>query len=387
MKNALLFLIVCLMVVCSSATAHGQKTWAGKWNNRKYGTSGPLKCVGGESRAGQWNAVFTGTFKGDPFEFRAAFQGKAGRQSTVLSGQSTIRGAKYQWTGKIQGRQLTGSYKAANGNYGEFQLNETGGTGRSPSPKSASTTTRPAASRYKIKNGDRLLFIGNSFMANEGGVFNYLAAALQKDRVRISVDKQINYGKALREMMKPEVRAAIEAGDAAAVVITSGRLDIMKQFEGGIRNAGAKTVVFMTWETRHPGNRASTSQYTEATWKAVQEMRQMERDTGAMIVPAAVAFHSLTTKPPEAMPRIDYLWKPRNIHQNEIGTMVNAWMLYAVLTGNSPVGVNFDMPPYVVGQKLKSNPDIRFTRDLRTALQERVWEVAQAWKAGKSHLE
>jgi hypothetical protein len=387
MKNSLLFITVCLIVACSPAAAQEQKTWTGKWNNRKYGTSGPLKCVAGESRAGQWNAVFTGTFKGDPFEFRAAFQGKAGRQSTDLSGQSTIRGARYQWTGKIQGRQLTGSYKAANGNYGEFQLNETGGAGRSPSPKSAATDTKPAASRYEIKNGDRLLFIGNSFMANDGGVFNYLAAALQKNRVSINVDKQINYGKPLREMMKPEVRSAIEAGDADAVVITSGQLDIMKRFDGGIRQAGMKTVVFMTWELRHPGNRATTSQYTDATRKAVQEMRRMERDTGAMIVPAAVAFHSLTTRPPEGMPRIDYLWKPRNIHQNELGTMVNAWMLYSVLTGNSPVGVNFDMPPYVVGQKVKSEPDIRLTRDLRTALQERVWEVAQAWKAGKSHLE
>ncbi|MGZ0163391.1 MAG: hypothetical protein ACKVII_05710 [Planctomycetales bacterium] len=387
MKNALLFLIICLMVVCSSATAQEQKTWAGKWNNRKYGTSGPLKCVAGESRAGQWNAVFTGTFKGDPFEFRAAFLGKAGRQSTDLSGQSTIRGAKYQWTGKIQGRQLTGSYKGANGNYGEFTLNESGGTGRSSSPNSAPTTTGRSTSPYEIKDGDKLLFIGNSFMANEGGVHNYLAAALQKNRVQISVDKQINYGKPLREMMKPEVRSAIEAGDASAVVITSGQLNIMKQFDGGIRKAGMKTVVFMTWETRHPGNRASTSQYTEATRKAVREMRQMEHETGATIVPAAVAFHSLTVQPPEGMPRIDYLWKPRNIHQNEIGTMVNAWLFYSVLTGNSPVGMNFDMPPYIVGQKVKSEPSIRFTRDLRTALQERVWEVAQAWKAGKSHLD
>ena len=84
----------------------------------------------------------------------------------------------------------------------------------------------------------------------------------------------------------------------------------------------------------------------------------MERETGATIVSSAVAFHALTVRPPEGMPRIDYLWKPRNIHQNEIGTMINAWMLYAMLTGNSPVGVNFDMPPYVVGQKLKGNPDI-----------------------------
>lgn len=381
-------LLIASIYLLTTAFAVGQdsRTWVGKWNNRKYGTSGPLKCVAQESKPGQWNATFSGTFQGDRFEFRASYQGQDNRQGTALSGQSTISGSRYQWTGKIQGRQLSGSYKAVNGNYGEFLLNEAGSTGRT-TPQSEPSPNDRVASTYEIKNGDRLLFIGNSFMANEGGVYNYLAEALKKNRVEISVDKQINYGKPLREMMKPDVRRAIEAGNADAVVITSGRLDIMKQFAGGIRQNGMKTVVFMTWELRHPGNRATTDQYTEATRKAVREMRQMERETGAIIVPAAVAFHDLTVRPPEGMPRVDYLWKPMNIHQNEIGTMVNAWMLYAVLTGNSPVGMNFDMPPYVVGQKLKDNPDIRFTRDLRTELQERVWEVAQAWKTGQSHLE
>jgi hypothetical protein len=378
-------------MAASTAAAQDSKTWEGRWSNRKYGTSGPLKCVAKESKAAQWTAVFTGTFKGSPFKFNAVFQGKANRQSTDLSGRSVVSGGRYQWNGSIQGKQLKGSYKANNGNYGEFALNESGTPKRPNTPTSTKTpapnNTSRTADKYEIANGDSLLFIGNSFMANEGGVFNYLTAGLEKKRVKIQTKKFIYYGRPLADMGKPEVRQSIESGNFKAVVITSGRLDVMKQFDAGIRKAGMKTVVMMTWELRHPGNRSTSTYYTAASQRAVQEMRKMERETGAMIVPTAVVFHDLTIRPPTGMPRVDYLWKPRNIHQNEIGTMVNSWMLYAIMTGNSPVGLNFDMQPYVVGQKLKSNPDIRFTRELRTALQERVWKVAQAWKAGKTHLE
>jgi hypothetical protein len=175
--------------------------------------------------------------EGEPAEHRSEWPVDDPRSEVSVDGKDP--GTATHW-------QLTGSYKAANGNYGEFQLNETGTTGRAASSTSPPAAAGSSASPYELKNGDRLLFIGNSFMANEGGVFNYLAAALQKNRVQISVDKQINYGKPLREMMKPEVRAAIEKGDADAVVITSGQLAIMKQFDGGIRQAGMNTVVFMT---------------------------------------------------------------------------------------------------------------------------------------------
>jgi hypothetical protein len=381
--------IVCLFLVLPSL-AQDSRTWTGKWGNRKYGTSGPLKCVAKESKPGVWNAVFSGKFKGSPFSFKVAFQGKPNRQGAQLSGTSTVQGGRYQWSGAIRDRQLSGSYKASNGNYGEFTLNE---VGAAPKPKTPGTTSpsTPAATReetkYEISSGDEILFVGNSYMANEGGVYNYLTAALEKKRVKLRTRKLIYFGRPLKEMMKPEVRRQIESGASAAVVFTSGEVDIMKQFAGGIKQAGKKPVIFMSWEARHPGNRATATQYTEATKQAVQRMRQMERETSAIIVPTAVVFHDLTIRPPEGMPRVDYLWKPSNIHQNEIGTMVNAWMFYAVLTGNSPVGMNFDMAPYVVGQKLKTNPKLPFTRDLRTALQERVWKVAQAWKSGKSHLE
>jgi hypothetical protein len=56
--TAIVYLIAILPVV-----AQDNRTWTGKWGNRKYGTSGPLKCVAQESKPGVWNAVFSGTFK------------------------------------------------------------------------------------------------------------------------------------------------------------------------------------------------------------------------------------------------------------------------------------------------------------------------------------
>ena len=143
----------------------------------------------------------------------------------------------------------------------------------------------------------------------------------------------------------------------------------------------------MTWETKHPGNRATENQYTAATRRSVLAMRELERETGATIIPAAVLFHDLTVRPPDEVPRVDYLWKERNIHQNALGTMANALLMSAVLTGESPARLNFDFPPYIVGQKFRDEPGLRFTRDMRETLQYRAWAVAQAWVKGTSHLE
>ena len=101
------------------------RTWEGKWNNRKYGTSGPLKCVASEVKPGQWKAVFTGKFQGDPFEYTAEFQSRPSRPSLLkLSGKATIRGHRYQWTGQMGQSGLNGKYDSSVGYNGEFVLKE-----------------------------------------------------------------------------------------------------------------------------------------------------------------------------------------------------------------------------------------------------------------------
>ena len=239
-----------------------------------------------------------------------------------------------------------------------------------------------------IADGERMLFIGNSYMANEGGVFNYLQKALQQhDDFSIEVDKHIYYGQPLRRMLTDDVRSSIASDRFDTVVFTSERLETMKEFEELVRGSGKKSVVFVTWEGRHPGHNATEEEYTEATRRTVQAMRQMEKETGATTVPVAVAYHDLTLRPPMDVPRVDYLWMADNIHQNELGTLVNMWMLYAILTGKSPVGIDIDMPPHIEGETLQDDSQVRATPEMRKALQERVWKIAQQWKAGETHLD
>lgn len=253
----------------------------------------------------------------------------------------------------------------------------------SPVPRIAAEAAKPT-----IGPGERMLFIGNSYTANEGGVFGYLAKALAvADRLQIKTDKRIYYGRPLEAMLTDEVKTAIASDQFDSVVITSGQLATMKEFHELIKAGGKRTIVFATWEGRHPGHRSTPEEYTAATRSRVAELRQMQKQTGATVVPVSVVYHDLTLNPPKGMPRVDYLWRADNIHQNELGTLVNAWMFYAILMNKSPVGVDFEMPPFVVGEAIKTDPAIRVTPALRNELQERVWKVAQAWKAGKSHLE
>ncbi len=240
-----------------------------------------------------------------------------------------------------------------------------------------------------LANGDALYFVGNSYMGNRSGVYAYLrkAASVADPPMTIRTKASIFWGKGLQAMNTPEVRDAIESGKCGRVVITSGDLATMKEFDSLIRENGLQTVVFMTWAGRHPGHQATPEEYREATARSVETMRQMEAETGAVVVPIAVVYYDLTVRPAREGLREDYLWDPANIHQNELGIVVNSWVLYSVLAGKSPVGLDYDLPPHVVGTKLVNNPDIVFDEALRRELQERVWKIVQQWQAGETEFD
>jgi len=122
-------LLAALCLTCSAATAEDdapqQKTFQGQWNNQKYGTSGPLKCVARPADGGKVNATFSGMFKGDPFSYDVSFDTRPGRGKIDLAGKATVSGHLYEWTGSLSGETLTGKYTASSGYYGGFTLKET----------------------------------------------------------------------------------------------------------------------------------------------------------------------------------------------------------------------------------------------------------------------
>lgn len=120
----LLLISFMILLSASQLKAGEQRTWEGKWNNRKYNTTGPLKCVATSDDKGTWKATFTGLFKGDPFKYEATFQSKPNGKLLNLAGTATIRGHKYQWIGLMNENTLSGKYKSSIGYYGEFVLKE-----------------------------------------------------------------------------------------------------------------------------------------------------------------------------------------------------------------------------------------------------------------------
>ena len=101
------------------------KAWSGTWNNRKYNTSGALTCTVVGEQGGQWIAKFTGTALGKPISYTALMTPKPSGANTALSGVTKVDGFEYQWSANVSGQTLNGSYKASNGNNGEFKLQAT----------------------------------------------------------------------------------------------------------------------------------------------------------------------------------------------------------------------------------------------------------------------
>lgn len=115
-----------LALVGSSAFAQdGSKTWEGTWVNKKYNSSGTMKCVAKEGKDGEWSATFTGVFMGEAFKHEVKFQATPGKNQMDLAGKAKVKNADYEWTGVMKGDKLTGKYTATNGYNGTFELKET----------------------------------------------------------------------------------------------------------------------------------------------------------------------------------------------------------------------------------------------------------------------
>jgi hypothetical protein len=121
------FMLVMILTLIGSPlfAQDAARTWEGMWNNKKFGTKGPLKCVATENDKGEFKSTFTGKFMGDPFKYEAVFQAKKkGRNQRTLSGKAVIRGHDYEWTGTMKGKTLTGKYTSSVGYFGAFVLKE-----------------------------------------------------------------------------------------------------------------------------------------------------------------------------------------------------------------------------------------------------------------------
>jgi hypothetical protein len=100
------------------------KVWKGTWSNRKYKTTGPLKCTASRKDDQSAEATFEGTFMGDPFRYTIDVNTRRQRDRTLVDGTAQLDGDKYEWSGYVRGKVFYGEYRSLKGNNGEFRLEE-----------------------------------------------------------------------------------------------------------------------------------------------------------------------------------------------------------------------------------------------------------------------
>lgn len=221
---------------------------------------------------------------------------------------------------------------------------------------------------------ESVLFVGNSFTYFNGGVEKQVAglAAAEDPPRQIGVVAATLPGATLKRhhfLSQPESTFGaldeIREGDHDAVVLQGDIpenyeqsvdvfLEYARLFDTEIKDAGARTVFFMTWP------------YERLDWidlaGIVDAHRHVETELGASIAPVGLAMeNALAERPDLAM-----LGGDRE-HPTQAGTYLAAATMYATLFDRSPEGLAF-------------NPD-QVALDDAAFLQRIAWATLQEWQA------
>lgn len=224
-------------------------------------------------------------------------------------------------------------------------------------------TTQPAT-----QPSLRVLFIGNSYTAFNGGLYRLLPemAALRGRQVECA--GSVSGGKSLEwHWNEGNARQHIEQGGWDWVVLQDYSLqalnkretmfDYAGRFNQLIRQSGAKTALYLTWARAHqPENQqAITDAYTS-----------LAKEFGATVVPCGIAWQRLGREHPEIK-----LYRADRSHPTAEGTYLNVCCFFATLMGGDPRG----LPPATI--KEEGQPPRTLDPEVSRVLQGVAWECAR----------
>jgi len=204
-----------------------------------------------------------------------------------------------------------------------------------------------------VRDGDAVFFVGNSFFDWHGRSLPQWVAALGaavSPPIRLEVAGDIVPGEApLAEFLEhPATRDAIASGRYDVFVLQGYEFepvdrkdafhDAVREFHRRVTAAGGRTVLFMTWDFRfRPFIDELAASYDE-----------IGRELGIPVIPAGLVHADCGGSPPGDEGRHFLTADPEHpdgdLHQNAMGTAVNAYATFAVLTGRDPRGTNFSAP-------------------------------------------
>lgn len=217
-------------------------------------------------------------------------------------------------------------------------------------------------------NQFRVLFLGNSYTAYNGGIATHLAElVLDADPEAEIFFQQITFGGyTLQDHFNTESTIdTIENGDWDYVILQEQSTrpiddpDLMFQYatllDSVITGAGAETGFFMTWAREYD---------PEMIDSLAASYEQIGTELGALIVPVGLAWDNALTADPGIV-----LHATDGSHPNPAGTYLTICTFFASLYGNSPEGLE-----YVNDESV--------TNDLRGFLQSIAWETVDGYDPG-----
>lgn len=179
----------------------------------------------------------------------------------------------------------------------------------------------------------RVLFIGNSFTGYNGGIDTHLTGlAPFAETSRIVVGgatlqrhwHDTNTLKRIREGNWDSV--VLQEQSVTPVLFQDQFYEFAKKLDAEIKNAGAETVFFMTWERPDAVAHGVTTQALASAYNKVGA------ELGAKVAPAGLAFSRSLQERPEL--RLNQQDGHPTIH----GTYLSACVFYATIFNQNPIG-------------------------------------------------
>jgi hypothetical protein len=225
---------------------------------------------------------------------------------------------------------------------------------------------------------DSILFVGNSFTSAGGGIETHvadLAASEDPPRtIRTSASTMVGATLKIHHQMS-EPAGMFGAISTIDVIRESGYdvvvlqddipkyaerevtpfLEYARLFDAEIRDAGAKTIFFMTWP------------YERHDWVSLDEIvaahRQVEAELGARVAPVGVAMANVLAERPDLA-----MLGPCAEKESPAGAYLAAAVIHATLFDRSPEGLPFH--------------HWALSMDDAAYLQQVAWETVQDWGRG-----
>ena len=186
----------------------------------------------------------------------------------------------------------------------------------------------------------QVLFIGNSFTARNDlpGLLARMAAArgreLRHDLISAagaSLRMHWNRGAALDAIRRTRYDFVVLQEQSTLPVKNARRFhENVRLFIEPIRQSGARPALYLTWARR---NAPQTQQALTDGYTAIA------RETGAMLVPVGVAWEEFQRAHPSPL-----LHDKDLSHPSPAGTYLAACVFFAVLFGESPLGLPCELP-------------------------------------------